>query len=45
MLLAHKADVNANDEAGYTPLHYAAKQGWQGIVNELLIAGETRSLG
>jgi len=35
LLLANKADVNAKDNKGYTPLYYAADKGHQDVV-ELL---------
>jgi ankyrin repeat protein len=35
MLVAHKADINAKDKKGHTPLYYAAATGHEDVV-ELL---------
>jgi ankyrin repeat protein len=35
-LIAHRADVNASDTEGRTPLMLAVMQGWAGVVTELL---------
>ena len=36
MLLAHIADVNAKDNNGMTPLHFAADGGYKDVVELLL---------
>jgi hypothetical protein len=41
LLLEHKADVNAKDEAGITPLHLAALHGQASVAKTLLGAGAT----
>ena len=38
-LLAHSANVNARQMAGWTPLHQAASRGDTGLVQRLLAAG------
>ena len=40
LLLAHKADVNARDNADFTPLHEAAELGYKDLA-EVLLANET----
>src|SRR5439155_20945264 len=39
LLLKHKADINAKDDAGATPLHYAAEAGKVPAVRWLLTKG------
>src|SRR5208337_2904389 len=39
VLLAHKADVNARDNRGLTPLHLAADSGHKDVVEVLLANG------
>jgi ankyrin repeat protein len=39
LLLANKADVNAKDDGGQTPLHGAAAEGHKDVV-ELLVANK-----
>ena len=41
-LVATGADVNAPDAAGFTPLHYAARQGHAGAIEALFAAGAQR---
>lgn len=41
LLLASKAEVNANDNDGQTPLHYAATNGYKAVV-ELLLANKAK---
>jgi ankyrin repeat protein len=35
LLLDHKAEVNAKDNFGWTPLHFAAQRGYKDIVEYL----------
>lgn len=43
-LLSRKADVNAVNEHGNTPLHYAAFWGYENILADLINAGATLAL-
>lgn len=44
ILIAHGADVNAMQSAGWTSLHYAAAVGNARIVEQLLAAGASRTM-
>ena len=39
LLLEHKTDVNAKDESGWIALHWAAKNGYETVVQLLMDRG------